>query len=804
MNNMCTRIIPNGLITLLFFIIILESAAQPIKVNGLEQPVKILIDYWGVPHIYAQSEHDLFFAQGWNAARDRLFQMEIWRRQATGTVAEILGPRELKRDIGTRLFKYRGDLNQELNYYHPRGKSIINAYTEGVNAYVSFILTHPEQLPIEFQLLGIKPGYWTPEVVISRHQGLLGNVEDELTIGRLVSLLGPEKVQDLQNFHPHQPDLTLHTEVDSVILFADILELYKAYRQPVRFLPEHLISYKRTEPDEDEQQWTYNELNAPDGRRDIGSNNWVIQGKLSSSGFPMLANDPHRAQAVPSLRYIAHLVGPGWNVIGGGEPEIPGISIGHNEFGAWGLTIFSTDGEDLYFYKTHPENRDWYWHKGHWWSYQTITDTIKVKDLADQIVTYKYTLHGPVVYEDTARHGAVAMRCAWLEPGGSPYLGSLSMDQAKDFESFRAACAQSNIPGENMVWADPKGNIGWQAVGIAPIRRVSSGLVPVPGDGRFEWDGYLPIKSRPWVENPQEGYIITANENVTPPDYDLPEALGYEWTDPYRGDRIAEMINAGRKLTIPDLARMQTDYLSIPARLLVPMLSHLEIPELSEVKKILLAWDYAMTIPSVAAGIYNQWEKELVQAMRLLVVPSAAFPHLIGLDISRVVHWLTFPDGKFGRNPLQGRNEFLRACLQRAVQTMESRFGQDKSKWQYGQLNYKHVWLRHPLSSAVNAEMKKKLEVGPLPRGGNGSTVGSTGGADNQLSGASFKILLDTHNWDECWSMNNPGQSGNPHSPFYKNLFELWATDQYFPLYYSQDKIESVTAETIILNPANK
>lgn len=803
MNNMITRTVPNFLIMLFLLMNTSIIFAQTLEVSGLDQPVEILVDHWGVPHMYAQTEHDLFFIQGWNAARDRLFQLEIWRRQATGTVAEILGIKELKRDIGTRLFKYRGNLDQEFNHYHPRGKAIITAYTEGINAFITSIRKQPEQWPIEFKLLGIRPELWTPEVVISRHQGLLGNVDEELNTGRLVALLGPDMTHNLNNFHPNKPDLTLDADIDTALLFADILALYHAYRRPVKFAPDHIVS----SVDKNllyENSWPFNELRPEEGKSDIGSNNWVVHGSRTSSGFPMLANDPHRAQSAPALRYIAHLIGPGWNVIGGGEPSIPGISIGHNTHGAWGLTIFSTDGEDLYCYKTHPQNSNLYWHKGQWWPFLTIVDTIPVKDLPPQIVTHKYSLHGPVLYEDTSRHGAVAMRCAWLEPGGSPYLGSLSMDQATDFDSFRDACTKSNIPGENMVWADPKGTIGWQAVGIAPIRRSFSGLVPLSGDGRFEWDGYLPIKSRPWVRNPEEGYFITANENVTPPEYPHPEALGFEWTDPYRGNRIAELLGTGRKLTMQDMAEIQTDYLSIPARTLVPMLRNLNSQGLEEEIKLLLSWDYKMSLTSIAAGLYNQWEKEIALAMWKIMVPATAASYLTSLDQSKIIHWLNFPDGKFGKNPLQGRNELLIKSLEKAVLTMKTRFGPDKSKWNYGQNNYKHALLHHPLSGAVQAELKKKLEVGPAPRGGNGSTVGNSGNADNQLSGASFKLIVDTRDWDDCWSMNNPGQSGNPDSPFYKNLFELWATDQYFPLYFTREKIESVVSFRINLQPGMK
>ena len=324
------------------------------KVGGLTDSVEILRDEWGINHIYANNQKDLFFAQGYAAAQDRLFQFEIWRRQSTGTVAEILGPDELARDIGTRLFQFRGDITTELNHYHPEGKEIIESYVQGVNSYIKEILKTPEQLPLPFKMLGISPQLWTPEVVISRHQGLLGNIGQELQIGRAVALIGAEKVKELLWFHPQDPEINLDKEIDKAILFEDILAPYFAYRKTVRFKEEHLKeSFRKKESMAFLN--LYNDLS--EDSLDLGSNNWVVAGNKTADGNTYMANDPHRTIAVPSLRYMAHLVAPGWNVIGGGEPEIPGISIGHNEFGAWGLTVFRTDGEDLYQYEINPKNR---------------------------------------------------------------------------------------------------------------------------------------------------------------------------------------------------------------------------------------------------------------------------------------------------------------------------------------------------------------------------------------------------------------------------------------------------------------
>ncbi len=771
------------------------SAQQQYRAD-VSDTVRILVDRWGVPHIYAPSQTDLFYAQGFNAARDRLFQFELWRRQATGTVAEILGPRELKRDIGTRLFQFRGDITAEMAHYHPQGVEIIQAFVAGVNAYVDWINAHPDQLPEEFKMLDLRPQHWTPEVVISRHQGLLGNIGSELKIGRLMDLLGEKKVRELMWFHPNEPRLAMDEQIDPSHLHKDILELYHAYRRPVSFVTSDLGMSEGPEPAKDEDQWNL------DNPMDLGSNNWVVSGEHTQSGYPMLANDPHRAVAVPSLRYMSHLVGPGWNVIGAGEPEIPGISIGHNEYGAWGLTVFITDAEDLYVYRLNEQHPDQYWHNEQWEDMVVLTDTIPIKGGPPEIVKLRYTRHGPLVYRDEEAGIGYAVRCGWLEVGGSPYLASLRMNQSFDFESFREACNYSHIPGENMIWADRAGNIGWQAVGIAPIRNHFSGLVPIPGDGSHEWSGYLEIVRKPNSYNPSSGVIITANENVTPRDYAYPEALGFEWTDPVRGDRIAEVLAQGRKATLQDMAALQNDHLSIPARNLVPLLPNApDTGRLREAVAILRAWDFRMAPYAVAAAIYNEWERALHQGLARLKVPAKARHLVRSFQHKKVVDWLTVPDGTFGPEPVAGRDRFLLQCLEEAMEVLSKRLGNDISEWQYGQEKYKHVLITHALGKVAEASVADRLNVGPIPRGGSGSTVGNTGGNLNQSSGATFKIIIDTEDWDRTLAINAPGQSGDPRSKHYRDLFELWGRDGYFPLFFSKGKVESVVDEVILLVP---
>lgn len=796
------------LIVLLSFVSVIAIAQtkqtamlqQNLKLKGLIDKVEVLRDQWGVNHIYAQNEHDLFFTQGYCAAKDRLFQFEIWRRQATGTTAEILGKEALKRDIGTRLFQYRGDLQKDLEKYHPRGVSIINDYVQGVNAYINEVNQDTSQLPIEFKLLEIQPKLWTPEVVISRHQGLLGNITQELNIARAVAKVGVEKVKDIVWFHPKDPNLVMDTAINSALLDKDILGLYNAFRK-------ELVFQKVSTKDQNEDI-VWNELQLPE--KDLflqaqemeGSNNWIVAGNKSASGYPLLANDPHRKIALPSLRYMVHLVAPGWNVIGAGEPVIPGVSIGHNEYGAWGLTIFETDGEDLYVYDLNKNNLNQYWHKGQWVDMKTIQDAIQVKNSATVQVEHHYSIHGPISYIDTANLKAYAVRAAWLEPGGAPYLASLRIDQATDWESFRAACSFSHLPGENMIWADKKGNIGWQAVGIIPVRKNFSGYVPVPGDGRYEWDGFLPIQERPHLLNPAKGFFATANQHVTPADYTRWDAIGYTWADPYRGDRINKVLSASSKVDINKMAALQTDYYSIPASHLVPLLKNLNTKDIMHLQAMnyLLNWDFVLDKNSVAAGIYVAWEKEIALMSTNLFIPTQV-KNFITLQVSSIMNRLENPASFFGDNAIQKRDQLLVQALDKAIGNLKTKLGLQMNQWVYGQAKYKHVELAHPLNAFLNKSLKGALNTGLYPRGGNGQTPGSTGSTDNQSSGASFRIVVDTKDWDKTLMINSPGQSGDPSSPFYKNLFELWAKDQYFPAFYSKPLIQKVTQLQSIFSP---
>ena len=621
-------------------------------------------------------------------------------------------------------------------------------------------------------------------------------------MAQAVRVLGADKVKDLQYFQGGDPDITPDPAIDLSLLNSSILELYNAFRRPMVFGAETA----NAEP---------SALELSQRVEDIGSNNWVVSGKITQSGYPLMMNDPHRNQGAPSLRYWVHLVAPGWNVIGGGEPTLPGISIGHNEYGAWGLTIFGSDSEDLYVYETNPANPNQYKYRGAWEDMRIVKDTIKVKGEAAPVnVELKFTRHGPVLSEDPAHRKAYALRAAWMEPGAAPYLASLRMDQAKTWEEFVEACTYSRIPSENMVWADRKGNIGYQAVAITPLRPNWSGLVPVPGDGRYEWNGFLPINALPHVVNPEKGYFATANNYLFPPDYQYKEALHYTGADPFRVSRISEVLGSGRLHTVADMMRLQNDNVSIPARSLVQLLHALsraegrapEAPPASptpvdKARAMLLAWNSSVDADSVAAGIYEMWQRRISANIRNLMVPKEAQSFIGQPNMKRVIDWLNAPDGRFGADPAKGRDELLARSLDEAVAELTKKLGADMNGWQWGQAKYHHALIRHPLAEIATPDVRATLNVGPYPRGGDSYTVSATGNADNQTSGGSLKIIADTENWDNSLGLNNPGQSGDPSSPHYRDLFEIWSRGKYFPIFYSRPRIESVTETRQVLTP---
>ncbi len=753
---------------------VLAVVSGELRVPGLREPVRVLRDKWGVAHIYAKNQHDLFFAQGVMAAQDRLFQMELWKRAGQGRVSEILGPSALQRDINARALQYRGDMQKEYASYSPDTEAILTAFTDGINAYIAALKTTGSSgMPIEFQLAGFVPDTWRPEDCLNRMAAfsMTGNAVSELNSARALTELGPDKAAKLFDF---DPPVTLDPVpgVDLTGLSPDLLKNLVGSDQRIEF------------------------PGLPRG----GSNNWTISGALTASGKPLLANDPHRVLALPSLRYMVHLVAPGWNVIGAGEPGLPGVALGHNEYIAWGFTIFGLDQQDLYIEELNTANPLEYRTETGWMPMAIRREEFLIKGAAAKTVNLKFTRHGPVLWEDGRR--ALALRWVGSEPGTAGYLASLAVDRAQNWTQFEAAVARWKVPSENIVYADRDGNIGEHSVGLAPIRSWT-GLLPMPGTGNYNWAGFLPISKLPHFFNPAAGFVATANHKMIPEDY--PYKVGFEWEPPYRFERIRSVIEdahqAQHKLTIADMEALQNDVVSLPARDLQSLVRSTALrddPALTE----FLRWDGNLTRESPEAALYEVWIKEICRALGRQFSEKHS-ERYDALPPDTVIALLADPDKDlFGEDPVVARNTLLVDAIRAARKELEQRLGPDPSQWSWGRLHSIH--FRHPLDRYPAAS--DLFDLGPLPRPGDEYTVNATGFDESwasweQIEGASYREIFDTGDWDQSVAISTPGQSGQPTSPHYADLMPLWDAGRYFPLAYSREAVEKNTIDRLLLQP---
>lgn len=775
------------------------------SVKGLKSSAEILIDSWGVPHIYASSFFDAFFVQGFNAARDRLWQIDLSRRRGLGLLSEVFGPNYLEQDTATRLFLYRGDMHKEWSAYGSNAKDIATAFVNGVNEYVEIVNQNPDLMPWEFQLLGYKPTFWSPEDVVRiRSNGFWYNLESEVTRARIACQFGLEVDEFRKQLEPEWKT-KIPQGLDPCSIPENVLHLYTLAKQGVTFTKESLGAVG-----DDSGQLSGLSVAQSIEHLAGGSNNWAISPQLTATGRPILASDPHRTLCVPSLRYIAHLVAPGLNVIGAGEPGLPGISIGHNDRIAFGLTLFPIDQEDLYVHQTNPDNPNEYHYKGGWEAIQVVEEEIPVCGSTPVKATLKFTHYGPVIYEDKEKHTAFSVGAVWLQPGMAPYFGSIQYMQATTWSEFLAAMNSWGGPAVNQVYADVDGNIGWKTAALAPIRPNWDGLLPVPGDGRYEWAGFYNIDEHFPVEyNPKRGWVATANQMNLPSDYPYKERkLGFdEWLNPCRYQRIAENLNDGSSLTLLDSQRLQTDFLSLPARRVVNLLQGLESDnlKLTQALEMLKNWDCVMGIESAPAALFEIWFSQyLCPAVMAKLVPPEAHKLIGAGDPAVAIDVLENPDMRLGVNSQALRNDILLSSLVAAIEKVEKTLGLDRSQWAWGKLHY--VFLEHPLSNLVDEKTREQINIGPKPKGGNSFTVNKTQYRTNDfrtIVSASFRMILDVGNWDNSLALNMPGQSGVASSTHYKNLFPLYEQEQAFPLLYNREAIEKVVQQRIELKSLN-
>jgi penicillin amidase len=714
-----------------------------VALGGLRDSVEVVRDRWGVPHIYATNIDDLFFAQGFVQAQDRLWQMEMYRRTYEGTLAEIMGPDFVRHDRQTRMLLNRGPYDdREWRSYHPEGKRIFDAFARGVNA---FIAQAGDRLPVEFRLTGIRPQRWTPEIALLRTQTAMptANAVQELALARSVARLGLAPANRAANPSPYR-DLVAPAGVDLSAIGEEVAaSLDGVHQGPVR--PALLPQYRALAGALPRENGGVQE-NSP------GSNNWVLSGRLTASGRAIVANDPHRNVANPSIRYIVHLVAPGWNVIGATEPPLPGVAIGHNGRIGWGLTIVGTDQADVYVEEMNPANHRQVRFRGAWEPLTTWRDTIRVKGASPVVVEYKASRHGPIFHEDTARHLAYAMRTTAHLPGTAGYLSALRYHALGDCRQFLDAQKYYLAPTENMICGDVQGNIAWQASAASPRRPNWHGRLPVPGTGAYEWDGLR--DDLPRELNPERGWIATANHDIHPPGFD-PPLFFKNGPQRARVDRIAEVLSSRRGFTLLDMQALHHDAHSAEGARDAALFRGWTSADtaVERARALLAAWDGQHRRESEAAAIYRFAGRALGAEAR---APGTA--------------------------PAR-RQALLERALATAFDSLQGRLGPDRSQWRWGRFN----------TSELPHAFVRAYDIAPVERHGGAGFVAAVG--------ATYREIIDMGDLDASVATNVPGQSGQPGSPFYANLVESYGRGEYFPLAYSRAAVDRAAAHRLVLTP---
>lgn len=778
-------------------------ADELLHIPGLDADASILIDRWGIPHLRAGSARDGFFVQGFNAARDRLWQMDLWRKRGLGRLAASFGPGYLEQDIAARAFLYRGDIEAEFRAYADDMRAICTAFTAGINAWIELCEAEPHRLPEEFGLTGSKPEKWAPEDVVRiRSHALTRNAISEVL--RCVILQGTTTDADLlrKNIEPARIP-TPPAELDLADVPLAVLDTFKLATAAVSF-DEGRLQATRAEAGKWRKVNATAEVIAD--AEWTGSNNWAVSGARTATGRPIIAGDPHRQHSVPALRYLVHINTPEFNVIGTGEPIAPGICMGHNGTCAFTATIFGSDQEDIYVYETNPENPREYRFAGNWEPMKVIVEEFEIRGHASETHEMLFTRHGPVLLSQPGRARAFALRSVWWQPGTCAYLAGVSTMRAKDLEEYRAGISRFGAPALNHVYADTSGNIAWLPYGFTPIRPKWDGLTPVPGDGRYEWNGILPLDQMPSSVNPDSGYVQSANEYNTPADYPEHERqIGYEWLEKSRARHIRSVLSISEGHRVEDSCALQADPTSVPGQRLQELLRAAELDRDAETAApaaIILGWNARLDIDS-NAGLMQEWwlHKRIKPALFELFVEDEALRALMYPgDVEGILTALENPGAAFGADPAGGRDALLKDTLLGTIQDLTARFGPHMQAWKWGDLH--HAYFEHPLSRAMPANWAARADVGPAPKPGSASTVMHAAYRENDfrvINGASVRFVLDVGDWDNSRAINAPGQSGDVRSPFYANLFERWAKGEYVPFLYSDQAVDAAVAHRITL-----
>jgi penicillin amidase len=759
----------------------LPQTSGEIAVMDLREDVEIIRDTYGVPHIYATNESDLFFALGYAMAQDRFWQMEFFRRLGQGRLSEIFGKDFVTVDRYFRMITATGvNANPPVEFAF-----IPQSFAEGINAYLE---THPDRLPFEFTVLGYKPEPWEFDdylaIVKVINWALSVGWKVDLTAARILEKVGEQNFREALPAWPDDAPLIITKEGETLSVSSN------PTLETIRVL-DRLITLPFA----------------------AASNNWAIAGGRSVTEKPLLANDPHLELTNPSLWWEVHLVCPSINASGFALPGAPGIGIGHNRNVAWGVTNVMVDDVDFYIERINPENPRQYWYEDHWEDMKVIAETIQAKGGDPLTTEILVTRHGPIVNEvkEGSKERPLAARWAFTE-GLQPIKAGYLLVKAEDIQEVKEALRYWELPSQNFVFADAKGNIGYWCCATVPIRPRGDGILPMPGwNGEYEWKEYVPFDERPHLINPQEGFVATANNKIAGEDY--PYMISHYWEPPDRITRIRQLLTTTQKLSIEDLKRMQQDVYSVLASEITPhMIQVLEQRfsdnEATKAKAMLSQWDFIMAKDSVGACLFevtfrkmmeNIFKDELGEELfkeylKMFMFPPRAIRMMVRKGTSPWFDDVNTP----AREDME---DIIARSLNQALAELKEVIGSDMDKWTWGHihtLTFEHVLgKKKPLDRIFN--------LGPFPIGGSHLTINNKfyyyDKPYHACLGASARLIVDLSNIDNSLHVLPSGESGHLQSPHHRDQIDLYLNGGYHSAWTDRKELEKHREETLILNP---
>ncbi len=805
-----------------------------LQLDGLNAPVDIYRDKMGIPHIYATTSHDLFFAQGYVHAQERFWQMDFYRHVGEGRTAEMFGKSSVDTDKFLTTLGWRKRSAEEYQAFTDESKTILTSYAAGVNAYLK---DHDgEVVSLEYSILKLlSPDYkiepWTPLNTLAWAKALAwdlrANMDDDIQRAVLLKTLTPEQVAEL--YPPYPED---HPTIVNQIGAGTST---KATRQPVAFdIPQETLAALQHNAS------LLDNLLGPlsDG---VGSNSWAVSGKLSATGMPLLANDPHLGIAMPSIWYQVdmHCMPKSdqcpFEFAGFSLAGAPGIILGHNDRIAWGFTFAYEDVMDLFIEKVNPDNSNQYEVNGQWVDFNSSTETIKVVGGEAVELTVRSSRHGPVIsdvfgplkdqgdpkdkefvpFKDRAgielpEHYVIALSWAALQTG-DPFEAIFGFNKAQNWEQFRQAAGLFHTPGHNLLYADVDGNIAYQTSGDVPIRKKGDGTLPVPGwTGEYDWTGFIPFEELPYTLNPAEGYIVSANEKIPPSDY--PHFLSADWDYGFRADRILQMIqSAPGKIDIPYFQTMQGDDYDASAETYVPLLLEMN-PKFTKQNEaiafdLLKNWDYQAKADSSAAAVYEAFWSHLLKNALNDDLPERYWPG--GGDrwfevMRHAAADSSWWDDKSTTGVVETRDDIFKRSFSDAVTELEKLLGKAPSQWRWGDLHTANFHNGSLGESGVGL-IEDLFNRNGFPVSGGSSIVNAT--AWDATEGyqvtnlPSMRAIYDLSNLSNSLTVHTTGQSGHAYHPHYIDMATMWSTIQYYPMLWEQQAVTSQAEGHLVLSP---